>query len=96
MVSAVPELYRSLSYERDARASCGALTDLPQKNVPLVYQFARNQEERQLFKLGLIEPRIRAALCVASASAADRVKAIEAAFQKTLRDPEPLTEAEQS
>jgi hypothetical protein len=45
----------SLSYERDARASCGALTDLPQKNVPLVYQFAGNEEERQLFKLGLIK-----------------------------------------
>jgi hypothetical protein len=32
------------------------LTDLPQKNVPLIYQFARNEEERQLFKLGFIKP----------------------------------------
>jgi hypothetical protein len=32
------------------------LTDLPQKNVQLIYQLARNKEERQLFKLGLIQP----------------------------------------
>jgi hypothetical protein len=32
------------------------LTDLPQKNVSLINQFARNDEERQLFKLGLIKP----------------------------------------
>jgi hypothetical protein len=31
------------------------LTDLPQKNVPLVYQFARNEEEASLFRLGLIK-----------------------------------------
>ena len=47
------------------------LTDLPQKNIPLIYQFARNEEERQLFKLGLIKPNNYArALCLATGSTA--------------------------
>ena len=29
------------------------LSDLPQKNVPLIYQFARSEEERGLFKFGV-------------------------------------------
>ena len=73
------------------------LTDLPQKNVPPIYQFARNDEERQLFKLGLIKPNNYARpYALPPGVPQDRVKAIEAAFQKALRDPELLAEAERS
>jgi hypothetical protein len=34
------------------------LTDLPQKNVLFVYYLPRNEEERHLFKLGLIKPTV--------------------------------------
>jgi tripartite-type tricarboxylate transporter receptor subunit TctC len=73
------------------------LPDLPQKNVPLIYQFARNEDERQLFKLGLIKPNNYARpYALPPGVPQDRVKAIEAAFQKTLRDPELIAEAERS
>ena len=73
------------------------LTDLPQKNVPSIYQFMRNEEERQLFKLGIIKPNSYARpYAMPPGVAADRVRAIEAAFQKTLGDAEFLAEAEKS
>jgi hypothetical protein len=73
------------------------LPDLPQKNVPVIYQFARNEEERQLFKLGLIKPNNYARpYALPPGVPQDRVKAIVAAFQKTLRDPELIAEAERS
>jgi hypothetical protein len=32
------------------------LTDLPQQNVPSIYQFIYNDEEREMLKLGLVKP----------------------------------------
>ena len=73
------------------------LTDLPQKNVPAIYQYARNDEEKQLFRLGLVKPNSYARpYAVPPGVPADRVRALEAALQKTLRDPELLAEAEKS
>ena len=73
------------------------LTDLPQKNVPSIYQFARNDEEKQLFRLGLVKPNSYARpYAVPPGVPADRVRALEMALQKTLRDPELLAEAEKS
>jgi hypothetical protein len=64
------------------------LGDLPQKNVPLIYQFARNQEERQLFKPGLIKPNNYARpYALPPGVTQERVSAIEAAFQKTCAIP---------
>jgi hypothetical protein len=58
---------------------------------------SRNEEERQLFKLGLIKPNNYARpYALPPGVPQDRVKAIEAAFQKTLRDPELITEADRS
>ena len=56
--------------------------------MPLIYQFARNEEERQLFKLGLIKPN--------NVNAAGSCEGHEAAFQKTLRDPELIAAAQRS
>ena len=73
------------------------LTDLPQKNVPSIYQFARNDEEKQLFRLGLVKPNSYARpYALPPGVPADRVRALEAALQKTLRDPELLAEADKS
>jgi hypothetical protein len=73
------------------------LTDLPQKNIPSIYQFARNDEEKQLFRLGLVKPNSYARpYALPPGVPADRVRALEAALQKTLRDPELIAEAEKS
>ena len=73
------------------------LTDMPQKNVPSIYQFARNDDEKQLFRAGLVKPNSYARpYALPPGVPADRVRALEAALQKTLRDPELLAEAEKS
>ena len=73
------------------------LTDLPQKNVPSIYQFARNDEDKQLFRLGLVKPNSYARpYALPPGVPVDRIRALEGALQKTLRDPELLAEADKS
>lgn len=73
------------------------LPDLPVKNVPLIHQFARNEEERQLLRAGIIKPnQFSRPYALPPGVPLDRVQALEAAFQKTLRDPELLAEAAKS
>ena len=73
------------------------LTDLPQKNVPSIYNFARNDEERQMLKLGLVKPNSYARPYVMPPGVPlDRVRAVQAAFLKSLKDPEFLAEAEKT
>jgi tripartite-type tricarboxylate transporter receptor subunit TctC len=71
------------------------LTDLPQKNVPSIYQFARSNEQREMLKLGIIKPNSYARpYAMPPGVPPDRVRAVEAAFLKTLKDPELIAEAE--
>jgi tripartite-type tricarboxylate transporter receptor subunit TctC len=71
------------------------LTDLPQKNVPSIYQFARNNDEREMLKLGYVKPNNYARpYAMPPGVPLDRVRAVEAAFLKTLKDPEFVAEAE--
>jgi tripartite-type tricarboxylate transporter receptor subunit TctC len=73
------------------------LTDLPQKNVPSIYQFTRNNEEREMLKLGLVKPNSYARpYAMPPGVPQDRVRAVEAAFLKTLKDPEFVAEAEKT
>jgi tripartite-type tricarboxylate transporter receptor subunit TctC len=73
------------------------LTDLPQKSVPSIYQFARNNEEREMLKLGLVKPNNYARpYAMPPGVPQDRVRAVEAAFLKTLKDPEFVAEAEKT
>jgi hypothetical protein len=58
---------------------------LPQKNVPSIYQYARNDEERQMLKLGLVKP-----YAMPPGVPLDRVRAIQAAFLKSLKDQSSL------
>jgi len=71
------------------------ITDMPQKNVPSIYQFARNEDEKQLFRLGLIKPNSYARpYALPPGVPPDRVRALEAALLKTLRDPDLIAEAD--
>ena len=73
------------------------LTDLPQKNMPSIYQYARNDEERQMLKLGLVKPNSYARpYAMPPGVLLDRVRAIQAAFLKSLKDPEFVAEAEKT
>lgn len=73
------------------------LTDLPQKNVPSIYQFARTDEEREMLKLGHVKPNNYARpYAMPPGVPQDRVRAMEAAFLKTLKDPEFVAEAEKA
>jgi tripartite-type tricarboxylate transporter receptor subunit TctC len=73
------------------------LTDLPQKNVPSIYQYARNDEERLMMKLGLVKPNSYARpYAMPPGVPLDRVRAVEAAFLQTLKDPEFVAEAEKT
>ncbi len=73
------------------------LTDLPQKNVPSIYQYARTDEERQMLKLGLVKPNSYARpYAMPPGVPLDRVRAVEAAFLKSLKDPEFRAEAEKT
>ena len=73
------------------------LTDLPQKNVPSIYQYARNDEERQMLKLGLVKPNYYARpYAMPPGVPLDRVRAVEAAFLKTLKDPEFVADADKT
>ena len=72
------------------------LTHLPQKNVS-IYQFTRNNEEREMLKLSLVKPNSYARrYAMPPAVPWDRVRAVEAAFVKMLKDPEFVAEAEKT
>jgi tripartite-type tricarboxylate transporter receptor subunit TctC len=73
------------------------LKDLPQKNVPSIYQFARNNEEREMLKLGLVKPHSYARpYAMPPGVPPERVRAVQEAFLKTLNDPEFVAEAEKA
>ena len=62
------------------------LTDLPQKNVPSIYNFARNDEERQMLKFGLVKPNSYARpYAMPPGVPLDRVRAVQAAFLQVVK-----------
>ena len=65
--------------------------------MPSIYQFTRNNEEREMLKLGLVKPNSYARpYAMPPGVPRDRVRAVEAAFLKTLNDPEFVAEAEKT
>lgn len=68
-------------------------SDLP--NVPLLMDFAKNDEQRAMFRFASSGVADRA-LAIAPGVPMDRVKAIGAAYQKMLRNPKFLAEAKKS
>lgn len=73
------------------------IEDLPQKNVPLIYQFTKDDEQRELFRMGIIQPNQYArAYALPPGVPAERVEALRLAFEKALADAKLLEEAKKS
>jgi tripartite-type tricarboxylate transporter receptor subunit TctC len=73
------------------------LTDLPQKNVPSIFKFTRNNDELEMLKLGHVKPNSYARpYAMPPGVPPQRVRAVQEAFMKTLRDPEFVAEAEKA
>jgi hypothetical protein len=66
--------------------------DLP--NVPLVMDFAKTDEEKQIFKLVFARQPMGRPFLAPPGIAADRVAALRKAFMDTMKDKEFLAEAE--
>lgn len=73
------------------------IEDLPQKNVPLIYDFTRSEEQRQLFRMGIINPNQYARpYALPPGVPPDRAQALREAFEKTLFDQKLLSEAKKA
>lgn len=73
------------------------IPDLPQKNVPLIYQFAKEEEQRQLLKAGIIAPNQYARpYALPPGVPTDRALALETAFAKVLADERFLADAQKT
>jgi len=70
------------------------LEDLPQKNVPLIQNYAKTEEQRLLLRFGIIVPnRFTRPYFLPPDVPADRVAALRTAFAKTMTDERFLAEA---
>ena len=65
--------------------------DLP--NVPLIMDFAKNEEQKQIFKLVFARQPMGRPFLAPPGMPAERVAALRKAFMDTLQDPEFLAEA---
>jgi hypothetical protein len=74
--------------------SLGKHPDLP--NVPLVMDFAKNDEERQIFKLVFARQPMGRPFLAPPGVPADRVAALRKAFMDTLTDRDFMAEAEKA
>ncbi len=71
------------------------LPDLP--NVPLILDFARSDEQRQLLRYGIVVPnRFTRPYFLPPDVPADRAALLETAFARTMADPEFLADAAKS
>jgi tripartite-type tricarboxylate transporter receptor subunit TctC len=68
--------------------------ELNKAGVPLVGEFARNDEERAMLELYFSQTAFGRPFLVAPGVPAERVAALRKAFQDTLRDPEFVADAE--
>ena len=80
----------------------GQLTDkplqnLPQQNVPLILNYAKTQEQRDLLRVGIIVPnQFTRPYFLPPGVPTNRVTALRVAFAKTMADAEFLAEAEKA
>jgi hypothetical protein len=73
------------------------LQNLPQQNVPLILNYAKTQEQRDLLRVGIIVPnQFTRPYFLPPGVPTDRVTALTAAFVKTMADPEFRAEAEKA
>ncbi len=73
------------------------IEDLLQKSVPLIYQFTKDDEQRELFRMGIINPNQYARpYALTPGVPVDRAQALRIAFEKTLADEKLLAEAKKA
>ncbi len=73
------------------------IEDLPQKNVPLIYQFTKYDEQRELFRMGIIQPNQYARpYALPPGVPGERAEALRLAFERTLADETLLVEAKKA
>src|SRR3989338_4220417 len=73
------------------------IDDLPQKNVPLIYQYTKDDEQRELFRMGIINPNQYARPYVLPPGVpAERAEALRLAFERALADEKLLAEAKKA
>lgn len=73
------------------------IEDLPQKNVPLIYQYTKDDEQRELFRMGIIQPNQYArTYALPPGVPAERAEALKLAFERTLADEKLLDEAKKA
>ena len=77
-----------------AQLSLNKHPDLP--DVPLVMDFAKGEDQQQIFKLIFARQVMGRPYLVPPGVPADRTAALRKAFMDTMRDPEFLAEAEKS
>jgi len=71
------------------------LQDLARQNVPLISNYARTDEQRELLRFGIIVPnQFTRPYFLPPGVPGDRVAALRVAFARTMADKEFLTEAE--
>ncbi|HEY7554686.1 MAG TPA: tripartite tricarboxylate transporter substrate-binding protein [Candidatus Binatia bacterium] len=87
-------------FESEEWLLIGQLTDkpikgLPRQNVPLILNYAKTNDQRELLRFGIIVPnQFTRPYFLAPGVPADRVAAIRTAFANTLADTEFLAEAD--
>jgi tripartite-type tricarboxylate transporter receptor subunit TctC len=91
--SVKPEWLRAGKLSHLVQLASKRSPDMP--NTPLLSEFARNDEERQIFEFvqSGVEDR---AMVMAPGVPADRVAAMEKAYMETLSDPKMIEDAEKS
>jgi len=73
------------------------LPDLPQRDAPLAYDLARSQEGRDLIRAAIVNPsRTTRPYLVPPGVPPERLAALRAAFDATLRDPQFLADAQKA
>ena len=87
-------------FESEEWLLIGQLTDkpikgLPRQNVPLILNYAKTNEQRELLRFGIIVPnQFTRPYFLAPGVPADRVAALRTAFANTMTDMEFLAEAD--
>jgi tripartite-type tricarboxylate transporter receptor subunit TctC len=73
------------------------LTDLPRSNVPMLLNYAKDDEQRQLLRFGIIVPnQFTRPFFLPPGVPPDRAAALEEGFAKTIADKDFLTDAEKA
>jgi tripartite-type tricarboxylate transporter receptor subunit TctC len=70
------------------------IAELP--NIPTVFEFARNEEQRQILQLTFIWGDIARPIAAPPGTPDDRVAILRRAFEETVRDPAFLADAKKS